>query len=175
LVAVPVFTSSDYFLQRQPELISRHYAGESPFPESAELGQYLALHTAPEDRIFIFGSEPEILVLANRKSATPFIMIYPLTREYPRYLEFQDRVLNDVVNNTPAYILVVNIPASVLWDGHADLGIQRHLEELIRNHYRLEAVMPVEWPKGKLVVLSQGESAPAGVDVGIFLYHRIAN
>lgn len=84
-------------------------------------------------------------------------MVYPLTSENFRYQEFQERVWQDVVRNSPAYILVVNIPTSTLWDGRADLKIVQRLKELIRNRYQLEAVMPVHEPVGHLTILTEGE------------------
>ena len=158
LVLIPVWVHRDYFLESSPDLISRRIFGANPFPESEEISQYLALHTSPQDEIFIFGSEPQILLQAKRKSASPFVMIYPLMREYSRYQEFQERVWQDIVNNSPAYILVVNIPTSTLWDGRADLTIRERLGELIQTRYELEAVMPVRPPKGQLVVLARGEA-----------------
>jgi hypothetical protein len=160
LVLIPVWVHADYFLERSPDLISRRIFGSNPFPESAELSEYLASRTSAQDRIFIFGSEPQILIQAKRKSATPFVIIYPLMSEYPRYLEFQERVWQDVVKSSPAYILVVNIPTSTLWDGRADLKIQERLGELIQTRYQFEAVMPVHAPKGHLVVLRNGQPPP---------------
>lgn len=42
LVLVPVWVHRDYFLESTPNRVSRHYFGLNPFPESAELSEYLA-------------------------------------------------------------------------------------------------------------------------------------
>jgi hypothetical protein len=52
--------------------------------EALRMGQALAANTVPEDRVFIYGNEPEILYYANRRSANRFVIMYPLTIETPR-------------------------------------------------------------------------------------------
>jgi hypothetical protein len=58
----------------------------------------------------------------------------------------------------PRYILLVDISTSALWDGQADLKVFRQLDELIRDRYRLEAVMPVRPPVGHLLLESANSS-----------------
>jgi hypothetical protein len=159
LFVIPVWVNRDYFLERSPSMISRNHFSMNPFPESPELSKYLASNTSLNDRVFIFGSEPQILFQAERKSATPFVMIYPLTREYPRYQEFQNQVWQDISGALPAFILVVNVPTSVLWDGNAELTLAQRLETLIQSRYRLEAVMPIHPVPGRLIISSGEQSA----------------
>jgi hypothetical protein len=67
-----------------PMNLSRKLYGENPFAESACVAQRLAAITTLNDRVYIAGSEPQILVYAQRKSATRFIIAYPLTFPTPR-------------------------------------------------------------------------------------------
>ena len=175
LAVPPLAVHADYFVKGTPAEISRTYFGLNPFPESEELAAYLASRTAPQDRIFIFGSEPQILLEAGRRSATPMIMAYPLTRVFPRYLEFQERVWRDVEANRPAYIVLVNIPTSTLWDGKARLEILQKLDSLIQSDYRIEAVLPVRPPRGTLMALGEGQMPGPEVTshrLNLFVYRR---
>ena len=45
-----------------------------------------------------------------------------------------------------------------MWDGKADLGIMRKLEQIVKKNYYLEAVMTVEKLKGKLLLVSKMEN-----------------
>src|SRR5579884_360528 len=86
VAGVPLVVHSDYFVELTPQAFSRKFFNQNPFPESEQLSAFLAAQTTESDHIFIFGSEPQILLEAHRKSASPFAMIYPLTRSFPRYL-----------------------------------------------------------------------------------------
>jgi hypothetical protein len=55
----------------------------NPFPESVTAAKYIAEHTEKDDRILILGSESEIPFYARRRSATPFVYIYPLMEDQP--------------------------------------------------------------------------------------------
>jgi len=152
-LAVPLWLQSGYYFTKSPEELSRDFFSVNPFPETVDAGAFIAQHTAPEDSVFIFGSEAQILFYARRRSASPFALLYPLTRTmYPRYRQHQQQVWNDIARAQPAYIIIVNVPQSVLWDGQADLWLYRQIEQLIADRYFLEAGIPVAKPKGHLLV-----------------------
>ncbi|MBI4456090.1 MAG: glycosyltransferase family 39 protein [Acidobacteria bacterium] len=152
IVGIPLSVHQEYFLKESSDQISRRYFGYNPFPESKQIARFLADRTSPKDAVFIFGSEPQILLYSQRKSATRFVMIYPLTSRYPRYREFQEKAWQEIQENRPKYILLVNIPTSILWDGKADLQIVKRLDDMIGQRYSIEAVMLVKDARGKLVV-----------------------
>lgn len=159
LVGIPVIVNRDYFLESSPARISRDYYGRNPFAESKELAEYVASKTQAEDRLFIFGSEPQILLYAQRRSATAFPMIYPLTSSYPRCREFQERLWREIQQSRPKYVLFVNIPTSILWDGKADLEVLRRVDAWISRDYAVEAVMTVG-EKGRLIPAEEGKAPP---------------
>ncbi|MBI3940350.1 MAG: glycosyltransferase family 39 protein [Acidobacteria bacterium] len=158
LIAVPVTANRWFFLETSPARISRAYFGRNPFPESKQVAAFLAAGSRPQDRVFIFGSEPQLFFYSQRRSATSFVMIYPLTASYPRYREFQETVWRQVQQSRPKYVLLVNIPTSILWDGKADLEIFRRIDQLITRDYTVEAVMAVGGEEGKLFVVDTGKA-----------------
>ncbi|MBI2820860.1 MAG: glycosyltransferase family 39 protein [Acidobacteria bacterium] len=160
LMVIPVGVHHGVFLDGSPESISRRYFGSNPFPESREMARFLAARTGPGDPIFIFGSEPQILFYARRSSATPFVTIYPLTSSYPRYREFQQKLWQQLQQTRPKYIVLVNIPTSIGWDGKAELQIlMNRLDGMIQTNYSIEAVMVIK-DSGSRLLAVDGSSAP---------------
>jgi hypothetical protein len=159
IVAVPIWAHSGYYFRKSPIEFSRSFFGGNPFPESEDLAEFLAERTSKEDTIFIIGSEAQIFLLSQRQSSSSFALIYPLMSEYPRYQEFQRKAWEEVKSRRPKYIIIVRIPASLLWDGKADLWIVKKTRQLTDKAYLLEAVMTIAKPKGDLRVFSEGEQA----------------
>jgi Dolichyl-phosphate-mannose-protein mannosyltransferase len=152
IIAAAAIGDRQYFLERDPNLISRLYYGPNPFPESKSLGAYIAQTTRPDDRIFVVGSEPQILFYAQRRSASAFVMIYPLLSSHPRYREFQTQMLAEIENNPPRKILgMVNIPYSLGWDQAADLDVIHKLESISQEHYAVDRVMLVAGTQGQWI------------------------
>jgi hypothetical protein len=71
------------FFELSPAQACRRIYGANPFPESMEIARFLREHTAPDARLVVFGSEPQILFCADRRSATPFLYVYPLVEAQP--------------------------------------------------------------------------------------------
>lgn len=152
VLASPIFFGRDYFLERDPNVISRDYFGDNPFPESKPVADYVAARTAADDRVLIVGSEPQILFYAKRRSPSAFLMMYPLTSVHARYLEFQRQLIADVKAHPPAFIVeMVHIPTSLTPDEDADPQALRFLSELIGRDYTLERVRLVGGPDGEWV------------------------
>ncbi len=93
LVAHGVATSWWYFGPTRHEARLHRIYGSNPFPEAPALGAWLAAHSAPDERIFIYGSEPELLFYAGRSSASRYIYVYPLTMPLPAAAARQSEAL----------------------------------------------------------------------------------
>lgn len=72
------------------------------FAEMPELGQRLAEVTRPDDRVFVFGSEPELLFYARRASATRYIILFPLFGPYADAREKQVATSLEIIAARPA-------------------------------------------------------------------------
>jgi len=123
-----------------PTAISREIHGINPFPESVEIGSYIRRTSTPEDRVFIVGSEPQILFYAERASATRYIFFYPLTGGYPGALEEQRSVILEVEAARPLYIVWSNIATSLLLDAESETWILAKVKAMLDREYRLEFV-----------------------------------
>ena len=52
--------------------------GRRYFASAADVAAFVRRHTSPDDRIYVFGSEPEVYLLAERRSSSRWIYDYPL-------------------------------------------------------------------------------------------------
>lgn len=91
---------------------------DNPFVEAPSVGDYLREHTAPDDRIAILGSEPEIYFYANRKSATGYIYAYPLMEHQKYAHQMQLDMIRGIEEVKPKYLLMVSHAKS--WLAKAD-------------------------------------------------------
>tara|TARA_Y100000294_G_scaffold177175_1_gene201730 strand:- start:519 stop:2153 length:1635 start_codon:yes stop_codon:yes gene_type:complete len=138
LLIAEILPNYNYYFSQSPKAFSRKFFGNNPFPESVSIAEYLKKNTDPEDKIFIYGSEAQILLMAERPSATAFYNIYPLMQsKYPRYLEFQERVIKEVSQARPKYIISVFLPSSFLYDGKAQQRTAVFLEQYSSKYYRI--------------------------------------
>ncbi len=92
------------FSYSPPEIVRRIYPG-NPFAEMPALGSRVAEITAPEQRIFVFGSEPELLFYARRASATRYIFLFPLYGPYRDARRKQMAAAEEVTRAQPAAAL----------------------------------------------------------------------
>jgi len=107
----------------------------NPFPESREIAAFIAERSRPEDRIYIFGSEPQIFFYAERRSATRYIYAYPLTMPGPGVEERQRQVLAELVRDPPRFIVSIFSRKSLLEEESTPRVLRAGLLELVRSGY----------------------------------------
>ncbi|HTV62662.1 MAG TPA: glycosyltransferase family 39 protein [Verrucomicrobiae bacterium] len=95
-----------------PWQISRELYGNSPFPESVPIAEYLRKNTSPNDTIAVLGSEPQIFFLAHRRSASSHIYLYPLTEPQPMAPEMRRQFIGEIEAARPKFVVFVNILSS---------------------------------------------------------------
>jgi len=125
LAVVPVllfFFSWTEIIQNRPnyffnpdneQIIKRSYSG-NPFLEAKVIGEYIQSISQPEDKIVVFGSEPEFLMYANREAVGGHLFIYPLTdgRYYSEKL--QDEMMARIQKEKPKYAVFASYGPSWL-------------------------------------------------------------
>jgi hypothetical protein len=110
----------------------RHY----PFYESTVVAERVAARSGPEDRVFVAGSEPQILFYARRHSATRFIQAYMLTMDSPLVPGYQAETIRDLEEHAPRLVVMVQMPSSWLVGEHTPPDLQRFLGRFLRERYR---------------------------------------
>jgi hypothetical protein len=142
LVAVgPVVRDRHYYLYNTPFETSRRMFDLNPFPESPVVAAYLKERTQPSDRILILGSEPQILVLADRPSATRHVFFYQVVGPYKRAGRFQQEVLQDIAKNRPRYVVAVSLDVSWLSDPKTSEQFLRSVNQWLSDDYALDALV----------------------------------
>jgi hypothetical protein len=84
------------------------YGPGNPFHESPLVADRIAAMTDPEDRVFIAGSEPQILYYAKRKSPTRFVIMYPLMLPSPYAEKYQRETIESLQADPPKLIVLSN-------------------------------------------------------------------
>ena len=56
-----------------------HWIGLAPQEQPTAAGRYLAEHSSPDDRIFVWGQVPQVYLDARRRPASRYISTFPLT------------------------------------------------------------------------------------------------
>ena len=107
-----VVRESHYLFRMDVTELTRSVYESNPFPEAVEIGRYIQAHSAPEDRIAVLGSEPEIYFYANRKSATGYIYTYALMEPQPYAARMQDEMIREIETARPAYLVFAGVASS---------------------------------------------------------------
>jgi hypothetical protein len=134
LIGENLITREYYYLHASPEdIVETVYNGI--FPESIVIGEFLASHTSPSERIAILGSEPQIYFYAKRRSVSGHIYMYGLMEPQPFARKMQDELIADVERAKPRYIVFYEIPTSWNATYKSELHIARWVSEYTREYY----------------------------------------
>ena len=148
-----------------PEAVARELWGLNPFPESKAIADYIARTSGPEDTVFVVGSEPQIPFYAARRSATRYIIFYPLTGNYARALERQREVVDELKRAPPLYVVWAQVPTSLLLSQESERLVFEATSALLASAYDVELVAQVE-ADGLDWELLRGSQARAWAEAG---------
>ncbi len=107
----------------------------NPFVESGEVARRVAELTKPDDKVFVAGSEPQILYYARRRGATRFDILYPLMLPSPLAARYQQQVVDELRRNPPEFIVFSKSRMSWLITSATPHVFYDYLEPLIRESY----------------------------------------
>jgi hypothetical protein len=135
--------SSDIFFLLGPVQACRVVYGTNPFPEAVEIGRYLASHSAPDARIVVLGSEPQIYFYSHRRSATAYICTYPLMEPQPRAMEMQQEMIREIETARPDYVVYVHVANSWLQYSDSNPLIFRWFGRYQRENLKLVGLVEI--------------------------------
>jgi hypothetical protein len=130
-----IYYQSLSFFQWSPSLNGRVIYGLDLFEESIAAAQYIRDHSAPDARIAVVGSEPEIYFYAHRHSATGYIYTYALMEAQPHAHEMQKEMMHEIELNRPDYMVAVLCRDSWLFQPHSDKTILNWCEQYVNRLY----------------------------------------
>ena len=143
-----VFHQREYLFHLTPFQSSRSTFWMNPFPESIEVADYIQKHTAPDDRIAILGSEPQILFYSKRRSVSPYMYMYPLMEDHEFALQMQKKFIKDIEESNPRYIVYVGVSTSWLAREYSHMDLVQWFDEY-QNRGDMKLVGVVESFKNK--------------------------
>ncbi|MCK6473102.1 MAG: glycosyltransferase family 39 protein [Planctomycetes bacterium] len=138
---LPAYWSPWYYWRPNPVHISLNLLGAQGFEGSAMAADYLREHMAEDEWMFIYGSEPQIPLLAQRRNANPYVNAYPLTGAIQREREFQERVWAQIEETRPKYLVFVHTSYSMIRKQGMDTWLEARLADLQQNAYTLETTL----------------------------------
>lgn len=107
-------TQHAYYFDDDMNLINKKAYGYNPFVEAVEIGKFIKSNSADSDKIGILGSEPEIFVYANRRSATGYMYVYALMEPHKYNVQMQNEMVSELEKAKPEYMIYCNINTSWL-------------------------------------------------------------
>lgn len=145
------------------------YGTANPFYEAPLVAEKLAAVTNEGDRVFIAGSEPEILYYAKRLSVSRFVITYPLIIETPKRLDYQKEIISEIEGEKPAAIVYSTKQHSGLWNEESPREFIDYLTDLINDEYEMIGGYVWELNKGYWITkFEEGDLSKAS----LILYKR---
>ena len=122
--------------------------GGNPFLESPAVARHLVELTAPNDFVFVAGSEPQILFYANRLSPTRFVIAYPMLIPTPLAEGYQREAIQDLERRPPEVIILARSPLSWLRQPKSPPQFLEYLAKLLADRYHRVGGWVVEGQTG---------------------------
>jgi hypothetical protein len=148
VLASPVIRSSRMLFSVDLDEFCHLQYGSAPFPEAVRIGKFIRERSTPEDRVAIMGSEPEILFYAHRRSATPYMYLYPATEPTPLHQRWQGEIRSAIEQTQPRFFIIVGDDPSwsqIVQSDH--IGLQNWAVDYAHRHYKLIGVTNMVSPR----------------------------
>jgi 4-amino-4-deoxy-L-arabinose transferase-like glycosyltransferase len=161
LVIIPDAYCRVTSLEQSPEERSyRMYSlyGPSPFAAAAAVGQFIGKNSAPDDRVLVVGSEPEILFHADRRSSTRYTIFYPLTGPYPQVENMIVEMFSELERHPPKMIVLVLSTTSFITGNGRLEQIMSQLERILPAGYHPVATVGAD-PAGHVLWKREGQNS----------------
>jgi hypothetical protein len=145
-LAWPTWQHREFLFASSPAEACWETYGENPFVESLAIAQYIRDHTAPDDRIAVLGSEPQIFFYSHRRSATRHIYMYPLMEDHSFAVDMQKEAMAEIEAAQPKSLVIVAVGGSWLFRPKSEKQILRWANGYHRKDYDLAGLIDVAGP-----------------------------
>lgn len=137
LVVSLVWPRREFLFMTSDELSWWMFGYATPFVEAKEFSKELVKVTDSEDYVFIVGAETEILYYAQRQSSSRFTIVYVLTMDTSRRLDYQHEAIEELRKRPPKAIVVSRTPTSGGWERVSPHPLLEYLDETMAQDYEL--------------------------------------
>ena len=136
-LVISVYQQRKFLFEMTPVQASRSTYGLNPFPEALEVSKFIQLHSTKDDKIAVFGSEPEIYFYTKRISASAYIYMYPLMETHPFALQMQKEMILQIESTKPKHLILTNIPTSWMVQSGSHQLLLKWLVSYLKRYYTL--------------------------------------
>lgn len=175
LIVWPLYTHSEYFFSPSFNSIHQKAYNQNMFPETERIGQELSRRVSPNGKIGVLGSEPGILVAANRESCSKHLFMYPLLSDPETSPALQQEFINDIKTCMPEYI-VWNTSTGSWAPGYDQIQMFTDLMEWIRQHYSTNGLAEIRQDEPGIIVWDEAVQAhQSESNFKIYIFKRNAS
>ena len=125
-----------YFFTGDVDEVMQTVYSTQPFREAAQVAEYIKKNSAPNDRIAVLGSEPEIYFDARRRAATGHMSTYILMDRRPYSHAMQEEMDREIRAAQPEYIVYVQNILSWFPPADADNTLLNRMMPYLAAGYR---------------------------------------
>jgi hypothetical protein len=101
------------YFRLDPVALNRKIFDRDPFLEAVAAGSYIKAHSAEQDTIGLFGSEPEICFYAGRHCASSYLYTYPLLEKQKYAEQMRSDMLQQVQDARPRFVVYADVARSL--------------------------------------------------------------
>ncbi len=144
--AIALFIGRNAYFLLDIETLGRRLYPENPFSAAEPIAQYIKQHTQPDEHIAILGSEPEIFFLAQRRSSSGYLCVYPLVESHGFAQQMQEEMIREVEADKPAFVILVQMTNSWLRTPASPPLIFDWTNRYTNDHYHVVGVVHIQSP-----------------------------
>lgn len=143
----------EFYFKKNPDELCRFIYQGNFFNEAIPVAKYIKANTEEKDKIFVFGSEPEIFFYSQRLSATGYIYMYDLVFPHPFEKKMQNEMITEVEAVKPKYIVYYSCQFSWLAaQGESDTLFRWFNRFMIKHKYVPSGVVEYFFPDPSVYV-----------------------
>jgi 4-amino-4-deoxy-L-arabinose transferase-like glycosyltransferase len=139
-----VYRNRGLFFRLSSDQVTIAVYGDNIFPESLEIARYIRENSAPNARVAVLGSEPQIYFYSHRHSATGYIYTYGLAEKQSYAMLMQREMISEIERAKPEFIVLVNTMGSWMAPPNGNYLIFDWLERYGQEHYRSVGLVDIQ-------------------------------
>ena len=141
LLTTLALAAAELSIYQTPTQINQRIYGGNPFREAREVGRYIRGHSAPDARVAVVGSEPEIYFYSQRRSATSYIYTYALMETHPFAHQMQLDMIREIETARPEFLVFVNFQLSWMTEARSEKTIISWAEKYWSQFYEIVGII----------------------------------
>jgi hypothetical protein len=170
-----VVAQSGYFFTADPESISRSIYYPNLFADVNKVSEFIRSRTTDSDRVAILGSEPEILFLSGRRSATRYIFTNFFHEKHNLGERMENEMIREIDSVKPAMIVMINQPFSWGAMPSGSWPILRWARKYLQQNYDLVGTVTQTSQQSSSFRWDQeARDNPAALASSIIIFRRVA-